>query len=79
MADDKRSSQAPKATSGIERWIAGILIPLVLVALTVADFANDGRISKELIGACLLFAFGFTGRLLDLQVWSNGRRGGGNE
>ena len=53
----------------IERLIGGILIPVVLLGITVADFVNDGQIDKELIGALILFAFGFTGRMLDLQVW----------
>lgn len=61
---------SPSSTRA-ERFIGGVIAPCVVFGLGIADFLNDGQVSKELIGAIVLLAFGFTGRLLDLQIWRN--------
>lgn len=66
-------TQKSKPDNQVERWIGGILIPLGLLGLTIADFLNDGSISRELIAADIVLAFGLTGRMLDLQLWQNFR------
>jgi hypothetical protein len=53
-----------------ERWIGGVVIPLTLVGLTIADFTDDGKISHELLGALLLFGSGVGGRILDIGAAS---------
>jgi hypothetical protein len=45
--------------------IFGYLIPLVLIGLTIADFARDGQIDKYLIGADLIFGLGALGWRVD--------------
>lgn len=73
--DEKKQPQPQQRGWPIERFIAGSIGPIVLLVLTVLDFANDGDVSKYLIGADVLLAFGYTGRLLDLQVWREFTRG----
>lgn len=46
----------------------GIFIALVLLGLTVADFANDGMISEYLIGANLVLALAFSGYRIDTLI-----------
>lgn len=45
--------------------LLGILIPLVVVGLAIADFARDGRIDKNLIGALLVFGLTALGYRID--------------
>jgi hypothetical protein len=43
----------------------GILIPLVIIGLAIADFIRDGQIDKYLIGTLLVFGLGALGYRVD--------------
>lgn len=45
--------------------IFGYLIPLVLVGLTIADFARDGQIDKYLLGTVFLLGIAALGYRVD--------------
>lgn len=51
-------------------------MPLVIIGLSIADFAQDGRIDKHLIGALVLFGLAAAGvqvdTLLERYVDRNG-------
>lgn len=76
--DEKKPKNSTHISSA-ERWVGGILGPLILLGLTIADFLNDGEISQYLIAADILLIFGLTGRMLDLQVWQNFRNRNNND
>lgn len=57
------------------------LIPLVFCGLAVADFYNDGKIDKYLIGALMVFGLGALGYRIDtaFEKWADSRnRGSGS-
>jgi hypothetical protein len=44
----------------------GYLIPLLFIGIAVADFLNDGKIDKYIIGALLIFGLGALGWRVDV-------------
>lgn len=59
----RRRSPGPDA-------LFGYLIPLVVIGLSVADFARDGQVDKYLIGAMLVFGLGALGYRIDTLIQS---------
>jgi hypothetical protein len=58
----KRPSEEPEQQSSSGGLIA-LLCVLTVLALTVADFIGDEKIDTFLIGAVVVMAFGFAGKL----------------
>lgn len=57
----RRSSKGPDV-------LLGYLIPLVIVGLSIADFARDGQVDKYLIGALMIFGLGALGYRVDALI-----------
>ena len=53
----------------------GILIPMVLISIAVADFIRNGHVDKYLLGALVIFGLGALGWRVDviLEKWLDRR------
>lgn len=56
----RRRRRSPKTDA-----LLGLLIPLVVIGLSIADFVRDGEVDKYLIGALMVFGLGALGYRID--------------
>jgi hypothetical protein len=61
---NRRPPSKSKGRARIETFLS-IFVPLLFAGLTIADFANDGRIDKYLIGVLMVFGLAAAGYRVD--------------
>ena len=69
----RRRRRSPKTDA-----LLGLLIPLVVIGLSIADFVRDGEVDKYLIGALMVFGLGALGYRIDslFEKYLEARAGG---
>ena len=61
----QRRPPSKNRSRALTEMTLGILIPLVIIGLAIADFIRDGQIDKYLIGTLLVFGLGALGYRVD--------------